>query len=98
MYSAQRSYNTWNRSYYKEPTTTSALNGPSGGGSGYLTSMNTLNRTGGGYLRPSYQKTYPRRDIREQKYRLIHCCCFNFRWPPWGVEETDPPRPMYRHY
>lgn len=33
-----------------------------------------------------------------QKYYKLHCCCFSFRWPPWAVEEVEPPQPMYRRH
>ena len=31
-----------------------------------------------------------------QHYR-VNCCCFNFTWPPWSYEPTEPPQPMYRN-
>ncbi|CAD5216675.1 unnamed protein product [Bursaphelenchus okinawaensis] len=33
--------------------------------------------------------------IKEQRYKKIRCCCFSFYWPPWGYEDSEPPRPMY---
>ncbi|VDN36507.1 unnamed protein product [Gongylonema pulchrum] len=32
----------------------------------------------------------------EQKYYKLRCCCLSFRWPPWALEEVEPPQPMYR--
>lgn len=31
-----------------------------------------------------------------QKYYKLRCCCLTFRWPPWALEEVEPPQPMYR--
>lgn len=30
-----------------------------------------------------------------KRYRKIRFCCFNLIWPPWAVEPSGPPRPMY---
>uniref|UniRef100_A0A0N5AY32 Uncharacterized protein n=1 Tax=Syphacia muris TaxID=451379 RepID=A0A0N5AY32_9BILA len=66
--------------------------------SGYYPTANVLNKNTA-FMKPAYSKnTYLRRDNREIRYRMIHCCCFHFRWPLWSVEDADPPRPMYRHY
>ncbi|KAI1732084.1 myTH4 domain-containing protein [Ditylenchus destructor] len=28
-------------------------------------------------------------------HHKVRCCCFSLKWPPWGYEETEPPRQMF---
>lgn len=42
----------------------------------------------GGFEKIFYQK-------RPVNHHKIHCCCFSFKWPPWGYEPCEPPTPIY---
>ncbi|CAB3399343.1 unnamed protein product [Caenorhabditis bovis] len=37
------------------------------------------------------------RPVRPIQHHRVHCCCFNFVWPPWSYEQAPPPQQIYRN-
>lgn len=65
-------------------------NGYNGGNSGHYKGHLNTTTVDGGYFgkNNAYQKRPP-------VHHKIHCCCFSFKWPPWGYEPCEPPTPIF---
>ncbi|KAI6202586.1 hypothetical protein M3Y96_00964500 [Aphelenchoides besseyi] len=61
--------------------------GYSSGGNQHLAHSQSFGRSSGYRAGGGYYK--------DRKYHKVNCCCFSFKWPPFAVVESEPPRPFY---